>query len=215
MRYSTDAALRPLLADTALPVVASVLGPGEIAYQAMLKPLYELAGFVQPLLYPRHSFTVVSQREVERLAAYKTSVTEVLLGKLDAADKLSHLVPDEERALFLSAKSGLEAALSPLRAYVEGVDPSLTRTWSQTVYRAVSSLAKLEQRATKARVGQLGYSRLELRRLQNALLPRARLQERVSPFAHLFSRYGPELVEQLCSAGELGDFGHHVLQVEV
>jgi uncharacterized protein YllA (UPF0747 family) len=214
VRYSTDAALRPLLADATLPVVASVLGPGEIAYQGMLKPLYELYNLPQPVLYPRHSYTVVSQNEAERIKAYQTSVTEMLAEQVDSSEALTRLLPAAERDLFLSAQREIETALSPLRDYLEGVDPSLTRTWSQTVRRSVDSLRKLEQRATKARVGQLGFSKLELRLLQNALLPRARFQERVLPFAHFYSRHGPELVDLLFSAGELGDFGHHVLRLE-
>jgi bacillithiol biosynthesis cysteine-adding enzyme BshC len=213
VRYSTDAALRPLLADAALPVVASVLGPGEIAYQGMLKPLYELYGLPQPLLYPRHSYTIVSHSETDRLGAYNTSTADVLAGRLDPAETLAHLLPKAERKIFVSARDGVEDALLPLRSYLEGIDPSLTRTWSQTVRRSVESLAKLEQRAVRARVGQLGFSKLELRQIQNLLLPRGRLQERVLPFAHFYSRHGPELVDFMCSAGQLGDFRHHVIEV--
>jgi bacillithiol biosynthesis cysteine-adding enzyme BshC len=213
-QYSTDAALRPLLADAVLPVVASVLGPGETAYHGMLRPLYELYDLTQPLLYPRHSYTVVSQYETERLRAYQISATEVLAGQVDSAEILAGLVPTEERELFSSARDGINAALEPLRDHVGSVDPSLARTWSQTVQRSMDSLAKLEQRVTKARMGQLGFSKLELRRLQNALLPRSRLQERVLPFAHFYSQHGTELVDLLFSAGELGDFGHQVLSLE-
>jgi uncharacterized protein YllA (UPF0747 family) len=214
VRYSTDAALRPLLADAALPVVASVLGPGETAYQGMLKPLYELYGLPQPVLYPRHSYTIVSRHEAERIAAYRISTREVLGQSVDSTAVLANLVPAEERALFSSARSGVEGALGPLRGYLKDVDPSLTRTWEQTVQRSLWSLAKLEQRAARARMGQLGFSKLELRRIQNALLPRARLQERVLPFVHFYSQHGPELVELLLSTGELGAFGHYVLSLE-
>jgi uncharacterized protein YllA (UPF0747 family) len=168
----------------------------------------------QPVLYPRQSYTIVSPHEAERIEAYQLSATEVLAEQVDSAKVLAGLIPAQERELFSSAREGIEAALLPLRDHVAGVDPSLARTWSQTVQRSQDSLAKLEQRATKARMGQLGFSKLELRRLQNALLPRSRLQERVLPFAHFYSRHGPELVELLFSAGALGNFGHHVLSVE-
>lgn len=214
VQYSTDAALRPLLADTALPVVASVLGPGETAYQGMLKPLYDLYGLPQPLLYPRQSYTILSGHEADRIAAYNTSVTEILQEKLDTASLLTRLVPDDERELFQSAQSDIETALAPLRSYVEELDPSLGRTWSQTVFKSVNTLAKLEQRAAKARMARSGFSKLEMRRIQNALLPRGRLQERVLPFAHFYSQHGPDLLDLLFSAGKLGDFGHHVLEVE-
>ena len=35
-RYSSDAALRPILVDSIFPTVAHVLGPGEIAYRHIL-----------------------------------------------------------------------------------------------------------------------------------------------------------------------------------
>jgi hypothetical protein len=133
---------------------------------------------------------------------------------VDVAEAVTRLFPREEREQFVTARKGLEAALLPLRGYVKDVDPSLARTWCQTVRQSVYTLSKLEQRAIKARLAQLGYSKLELHRIQNALLPRARLQERVLPFAHFYSRHGPELVDRLYSAGQLGDFAHRVLEVE-
>jgi bacillithiol biosynthesis cysteine-adding enzyme BshC len=213
-RYSTDAALRPLFADAALPVVASVLGPGEMAYQAMLKPLYELFSLTQPLLFPRKSYTIVAAREADRLAHYRTDVSAVLGQELDLDAVLSDLVPDVERELFRSAHREVAGALSPLHAYLEGVDPSLIRTWTQTVAASQRSLDKLEQRAFKARMGQLGFSKKDLRGAQNALLPRGRLQERIFPLAHLLNGHGPGFIDNVFSAGALEDFGHHILMVE-
>jgi uncharacterized protein YllA (UPF0747 family) len=213
-RYSTDAALRPLFADAVLPVVASVLGPGETAYQAMLKPLYELFSLAQPLLFPRKSYTVVSGQEAERIARYKTDASAVLSQELDLDATLSSLVPDSERELFRVARREVEAALAPLCPYLEGVDPSMIRTWTQTVAASQRSLDKLEQRAFKARMGQLGFSKKDLRGVQNALLPRGRLQERVFPLAHLLNRYGPGFVDSVFSAGTLEDFSHHILTME-
>ena len=213
-RYSTDAALRPLLADAVLPVVASVLGPGETAYQAMLKPLYELFELPQPLLYPRQSYTIVTGREADRLAAYQTSPRDVLKEQLDLDVALGNLIPAEERALVDTARQGIEQALAPLGPYVEGIDPGLVRTWAQTVAHSTRSLGKLEQRAVKARARQLGFSKGDLRRLQNVLLPRGRLQERVLPLSHFMNRHGPGFIDVLFGAGELGDYHHHVVTLE-
>jgi uncharacterized protein YllA (UPF0747 family) len=210
-RYSTDAALRPLFADTMLPVVASVLGPGETAYHAMLRPLYELFELPQTLLFPRKSYTVVSGREADRLAAYRTSVLDVLTERLDADAVYRGLPPAEELALFASAQRGLEEALEPLRPYLEGIDPSLGKTWAQTLGNADRGLERLRDRAFKARLGQLGFSKGELRRLQNALLPRRRLQERVLPLPHFLNHYGMGFLDELMCAGELLSFDHQVL----
>jgi uncharacterized protein YllA (UPF0747 family) len=90
----------------------------------------------------------------------------------------------------------------------------MVRTWEQTVAHATRSMAKLEQRAVKARANQLGFSKGELRRLQNVLLPRGRLQERVLPLSHFMNQYGPGFMDVLFGAGELGDFRHHVVTIE-
>ena len=210
-RYSTDAALRPLFADAMLPVVASVLGPGETAYHAMLRPLYELFELPQTLLFPRKSYTVVSGRESERLAAYGTSVLDVLTERLDADAVYRDLPPANEQALFANAQRGLAEALEPLRPYLEGIDPSLGKTWEQTLGNADRGLERLRDRAFKARLGQLGFSKGELRRLQNALLPRQRPQERVLPLPHFLNRHGMGFLDDLMSAGELLSFDHQVL----
>jgi uncharacterized protein YllA (UPF0747 family) len=148
------------------------------------------------------------------LARYKTDVSAVLSQELDLDAVLGSLVPDSERELFRAAHLGVEASLSTLRAYLEGLDPSLIRTWTQTVAASQRSLDKLEQRAFKARMGQLGFSKRDLRGMQNALLPRGRLQERIFPLAHFVNRHGPGFVDLGYAAGALEDFGHHVLVVE-
>jgi uncharacterized protein YllA (UPF0747 family) len=76
------------------------------------------------------------------------------------------------------------------------------------------SLDKLEDRAIKARMSQERFSKQRLRALLNALLPRGRLQERVFPLPHFLDRFGMEFLEEVFRAGDLSDFGHHVLTLE-
>ena len=213
--YSTDAALRSLFADTMLPIVASVLGPGEIAYQAMLKPLYDLFDLPQPLLFPRESYTILDAREAERITQYQTSASAILTGQLDTDAVFGDLTPALEWAdAFDTARQGLKETLSPLRAYVEEIDPSLGRSWEHTLNNAMRGMDKLEQRAMKAHLSQLSFSRGELRALRNTLLPRNRLQERIFPLPHFINRHGIGFIDAIFSAGDLSDFSHHVLTLE-
>jgi hypothetical protein len=63
-------------------------------------------------------------------------------------------------------------------------------------------------------MSQLGFSKGELRRLGNALLPRGRLQERVLPWSHLSLCYGLGLLDRLYEAGDLLDWNHTVFTAE-
>ncbi len=213
--YSTDVALRPLFADTVLPIVASVLGPGEIAYHAMLKPLYERFSLPQPLYYPRRGHTVVTGREAKRLDDYQTGVSEILKEELDSDAVFQDLIPDAGAMdQFDQARAQIEAAFAPLQSYVEEIDPNLAKAWSYGLSNALRGLDNLEQGTVKAKMSQMGFSRGELRRLSNIILPRERLQERVFPLPWFLHRHGSDFIEAIFSAGEIDDFSHHILVLE-
>jgi len=213
-RYSTDAALRPLFADSILPVIADILGPGEVAYHASLKPLYDLWALPQPVLFPRKSYTVAGQREIETLMRYGTSVEEIIAGRLDLDSTLRKVIPSSDFEMFSSARCHVDSAYVGLRAYLEQLDPSLAQTWARSRTGSLHYLDKLEQRALRARLSQLGLSKKQLHTLRNTLLPRGRLQERVFPLPHYLARYGLRFTQQLLDSGELTDFSHHVLVLE-
>jgi len=210
-RFSADAALRPLVADGILPVLASVLGPGELGYQAMLAPLYDLLGLAQPVAYPRQSYTLVSTTEADRLDAYGTNVRELLVAGQDPSDATDGLATAEHRRLFGRARELVEEAYAPLRDYVAAQDPNLAKTWESTLGSALRSLEKLDDRALKAALSQRGLSKGELRSLRNLVLPRERLQERVYPLAWHLARHGLGWLDALMGWGELGSWHHQIV----
>lgn len=212
-RYSTDAALRPLFADAMLPVVADVLGPGETAYHAMLKPLYELFAIPQPLIFPRRSYTFISAHDAERLALYRVDVEQVLTGRVDTDEAFAALMPPHERAQFDRARRGIADALAPLRPYLEDLDPGLGKTWAQTLAGAMRSLDKLQKRAMRAKMSRAGLSRRELRALQNLILPRGRLQERVLPLAHFLCRHGRHFMDAILADWEPTEHVHRAIEL--
>jgi len=213
-RFSADAALRPILADGILPALASVLGPGELAYQAMLGPLYELLGVAQPVAYPRQSYTLVTAEEAGRLAAYGTSARELLAAGQDPSDATDSLATAEHRQLFGRARELVEQAYAPLRDYVAAQDPNLAKTWESTLGSALRALEKLDDRALKAALSQRGLSKGELRALRNLILPRERLQERVYPLAWHLARHGPGWLDAMMGWGELGTWDHRIVTWE-
>ena len=116
-------ALRPLLADALLPVIASVLGPGEIAYQAMLKPLYNLFSLVQPIVFPRESFTVITHAEADLISRFKTSASAILSGEFSSTEAKRALAPSDLEKGFAGARDAITADLAPLFPLVEALDP--------------------------------------------------------------------------------------------
>ncbi len=213
-RYSADVALRPLLSDTLLPSVASVLGPGEIAYHAMLKPLYRLFRLPQPVLFPRKSYTVLAQKEADLIARYGTSVAAILSRTFNAKQALHELAPKELKSRFSTARETTVQAFVPLRALLGEIDPSLEKRWEKARTSSLHNINRLENRAIRAELAKRGLGAWELQQVCNALLPRGRPQERVFPLPYFINRYGPEFVDRLFSMGRVDDFSHHVITLE-
>ncbi len=213
-RYSPDVALRPLLVDYLFPTAAHVLGPGEITYHAMLKSLYQLFELSQPLLFPRKSYTVLSQAESELLCDYHIDAAAVITGQLDVGDAFNKLVPAADRMPFVRCRREIASALTPLLSYVEKIDPNLSRTWSQTSAAAMRGVDKLEARALKTQMSKRGLTKGKLQQLRNLLLPKGRLQERIFSLAHFINHYGLTFSEQIFDQGALDDFAHHIVVIE-
>jgi bacillithiol biosynthesis cysteine-adding enzyme BshC len=209
--FSADAALRPVLQDTLLPTAASVLGPGEMAYQAMLKPLYELFGVPQPLLVPRLTLTVMTDVEAESLARLGLSYPEITSPGLDVMAVLRNAVPPPERELFAAAERSLAQALEPVSRRAVSLDPNLRAAAGRTQEAVSRALSRLEGRAYRALLSQRGFSARTLVSLRAALFPRGSLQERVFPLPFLLQRHGPEITDEILSVGDPADFRHHVV----
>ena len=61
-KISLNVISRPLFQDMALPVLATVCGPGEVSYFSQLKEVYDIFGLKQPVIYPRFSATIVESK---------------------------------------------------------------------------------------------------------------------------------------------------------
>ena len=196
--------IRPVFADATLPV-ADVLGPGEIAYHAMLRPLHRLLAVPQPVLFPRPHYTILSSGEKDAWQRYGANPRDVLTGTFDLGETMEQLVAGEDAEEFAAARTGLTAALEPLLRSVSAVDPGLERTWAGTLKKAEQALTKLEQRTHRARLSRSGLRRQWLHSLRNHIMPRGRLQERTLPLPHFLNHYGLGFVERLLSAATSTD----------
>ena len=197
---STDATLRPVLADLALPSVATVLGPGEVAYQAMLRGIYQLFGVPQPLVVPRQSYTVVPAAAAATLTQFDLVPTQIVGPEFSVSAAFNAAVPAGERARFAYLRGELHDLWAPLERQVTATDPNLAHTWRRSLGHAERAVDRLEERATRALMSRRGAGRGELQRLRDLVWPRGRPQERVLPAAHFLARYGPAFVPALLAA---------------
>jgi len=211
--YSADAALRPVLADTLFPTVASVLGPGEIAYHAQLRPVYARLRVPQPVFVPRHGYTLLSAEEADLLERLAISQSAALAAGFDPQPALDALIPDDVRGAFADARDRVRDGLAELLPIVHGADPGLEARWRQVADRAARELGQLEDRVGRAKLARVGISAKGVRALLASLRPGGQLQERAISLVYFLARFGIQWLHRLPGADQPDRFSHYVVTI--
>ena len=210
--FSPGAALRPVLQDAVLPVVATLGGPSELAYLWQIIPVYEALGVTPSRCAPRISATFVEEKVMR--AARKAGLGPErlfeagrLLGTYDTeADRDPAIDNIEERAAGLLGEIDRAAGefLPP------GTPPRWLRRSASTIRSAVDRLAaQLHEEKRKA----AGLDRSRLEKIASALLPGGIPQERSANIVEFLNLHGPEFVRLSVEALDPASGRHQVVLV--
>ncbi len=200
-RYSPSAALRPVLESWLLPVGATVLGPGEIAYWSQIGPLFELLGVPMPIVQPRDSWSVIERRIARLLEKTGVSADELGDGGTAAtAGVVERSRPRSVEEALLKVEDRVEEAFGALEqavaADLPGLRSAVGKSRSQS-FAALASLRKSLDRMTRDREGAtLG----QLQRAAANLYPDGNPQERALAVWVYLARHGDEFLDAVRAA---------------
>lgn len=213
-RFSANVALRPLAQDTLLPTAVYVAGPGEVAYFAQLKGLYEWAGMPMPIIYPRVSATFVEKRIRRVLDKYDVDVTR-LSGDVNQVvrDVVLANVEVDVDAAFADAEREIGDAMERLRPLVEKIDASLGKTVEATRAGLVKQIEGLKGRTIRSARRQQDQIAEAIQRASNHLFPAGNLQERMASPLYLMAKYGPDLPLRWISELSSETTEHQVVEI--
>ncbi len=194
-RFSGGAALRPICQDAALPIVATIAGPSELAYLWQIEPVAARVGVRSSARHPRISATFVGPAVARAMAAAQMGARE-LFGPGDPSRAAEGVQPPDPRA------ADIERAGSDLLARIDALAPPGDPRWLRTSREAIATaIARITARLGEERLAEQGRTRERLEKITAALLPDGKLQERVVNPYQFLNLYGPdfarEAVEQL------------------
>jgi len=213
VKYSPDAALRPLLSDTLLPTLAHVVGPSELAYHAMLQPIYQRLGIQQPIVAPRFSATLLQKTDLDLLEAFDLHLEDLIHPRQRIQDAVAAKVSPELRTAFAKVQAELATAMRPLAAPLEALEPGLVTRWRQTCDQVQHQLERLEARVLRVELGHRGLSVRMLQRIAELVFPGQQLQERGLSFFHFAGSYGIQWIDDLLTLKTDDRFGHYVISL--
>lgn len=184
-RFSPNVALRCIVQQHLFPAAAYVAGPGEIAYWAQLKPLFEHFGEHMPVVYPRARAVITDLKLNKLLRKHGLAVDDL------------YQDPDALLERSLSAGSG-GAVVNRFKTYrieIENAVEKLQREMSvgdmtaQLRERILGELDRYERGLLRADEMALQTTKQRLLRLCNSLAPARRPQERFyNVFSFLFEQ---------------------------
>lgn len=189
---SPNVLLRPVVESAVLPVVASVLGPGEIGYFAQLPAFFEAHDLRIPVAHPRTSITVLEGKVEKVLAKFGLAPDDLERPHHELAGEIAREeMPPEVRDALAGIRGAIGQGSARLVQAARDLDPTLKGPVDHARNAAFSAFQEAEKKILQAvkREDEIALSQLEKARVH--LRPLGKPQERVlNPFYYLV-RYGP------------------------
>ncbi|CAM4145004.1 bacillithiol biosynthesis cysteine-adding enzyme BshC [Paenibacillus alkaliterrae] len=211
-QLSNNVLTRPLMQDYLFPVLAAVLGPGEIAYWALTGEAFRILGMEMPIVVPRMSYTLVEGTVAKHLDKYELTFEDVMerfeerKGKwLKLQDGLSI-----ERQ-FAEARQSFETLYKPLLELAAGVQPSLSKLGDTNLQKIVEQINYMGSKTVDAFNKQFEASIRQLDRIHLSIKPQGKPQERVLNMTAYWNRYQLIWLEKLLEAPYHRTGGHEIV----
>ncbi|WP_419872869.1 bacillithiol biosynthesis cysteine-adding enzyme BshC [Candidatus Pristimantibacillus sp. PTI5] len=211
-QLSNNVLTRPLMQDYLFPVLAAVLGPGEIAYWALTGEAFRTLGMEMPIIVPRMSYTLIEGTVAKHMGKYELSFEDVMVrfeerkGKwLKEQDGLSI----EEQ--FEDARQTFEQMYKPLLELATSVQPSLAKLGDTNLQKIVEQINYMSTKTVDAFNKQFEASTRQLDRIHHSVKPNGKPQERVMNMTAYWNRYSLSWLEKLLEAPYNRTGGHEIV----
>ena len=188
--FSPNAALRPVLQDGVLPVVATIAGPSELVYLWQIQPIFEVAGVSPSLLMPRVSATFVEDKI--RKAAEKAGLGRERIFEAEHRLKDQLAQASEDPQVVTVQKKGEELR----EAVGNATGPNPSRALERNRRAIAAQIEKLVRRLSEEKLEEKGLGRRRREKISQSLLPGGKPQERVVNVIQYLNLYGADFVRR-------------------
>jgi bacillithiol synthase len=197
---SPGAALRPVLQQIALPAVAYIGGPGELAYHQFIPPIYHAAGVTAPTLIARCSLTIAPSWITRGVSAWDKTLDDLV------SDVAKNAAPSAPHTT-TSAIAAYDETLQQLIGAQQTAKPPLARRYASAATRLQREKLRLQHSLQRYELHERGLTAWPL--MRDYVLPRQLKQERVMSLFQVLWQYGPGIVHQYVAAAARTAAGQH------
>jgi bacillithiol biosynthesis cysteine-adding enzyme BshC len=212
--FSPNVILRPICQDTILPTAVYIGGPGEIAYFAQLKPVYELFDVPMPIIYPRASVTILEERLEKIIEKYQIDVADFFSDSDLLIRRISNQISEVKvDTIFPSTQQRISEVLTELQFGLTQIDPTLLGALEHTKQKIAAILDQLKSRTTSAQQRKNEIALSQIQKVANHLTPNGNFQERELSIVYFINKYGMEFTRWLNDEVKIDRFEHQILHL--
>ncbi|WDV07684.1 MULTISPECIES: bacillithiol biosynthesis cysteine-adding enzyme BshC [Lysinibacillus] len=198
-RLSNNVVTRPLMQEMALPVLAFVGGPGELAYWATLKNAFKVLDLQMPIFAPRLHITIVTRHVEQLLREHQLTVSDVWEGKaLQLKERFIADVQDSEaKRQIHDMQQLLTEKYEELASYLEKQQLHLDKILEKNQENHAKQFDYLQQKIEQTVLSKHETTIRKFTTLQNELYPNDGFQERTYNPYQYFNEFGPMLITEM------------------
>ena len=212
--FSPNVLLRPIYQDALLPTVAYVGGPGEIAYFAQMRDVYDAFHLPMPVIFPRQTMTILEGKIERILTKYGLEIPD-LWRRADeiVSETAKKKIPEPLAEALAGAGTRIRQEFDSIRKEVSAFDPTLGKSADLAQSKLNLQLRFLETKINRASAKKNEIEVRQLRKAVTHLYPNHRLQERVLNLVPFLLRYGYDFMARLNEAVDLDEVDHRIISV--
>ncbi|WP_433957706.1 bacillithiol biosynthesis cysteine-adding enzyme BshC [Cytobacillus horneckiae] len=214
-KLSNNVVTRPLTQEWLFPTLAFIAGPGEIAYWAELKEVFNRFSMKMPPLVPRLNFTIVERAVDSDMRELGLDLTSTLIhGTEEKKQMFLNSIRNSERdEIFNRMREKLEAEYQLLEANTvkedKGLLPLLEKNKAILFNHIQFMSEKFDQTAQQKHETIIS----KFTRIESSLKPNGSPQERVWNGLYYLNLYGMEFYSQLLEHSWSFDGTHKVIKI--
>ncbi|SEN29430.1 bacillithiol biosynthesis cysteine-adding enzyme BshC [Mesobacillus persicus] len=214
-RLSNNVVTRPLMQEWLFPTIAFIGGPGEIAYWAELKLVFEHFGLKIPPLVPRLNITLLDRSIETDIDELNLNLQEILESGTSKYElKFIESLKDRElEELFVETKDQLLNQYKMIREKTEQLDKVLLPLLEKNEQILLNQIEFMEKKIHESVCRKHDDVLRKFGRVENALRPNGSPQERIwNPYFFL-NKYGLDFFSELLSLPFSFDGTHKVIKI--
>jgi len=213
-QLSPNALLRPVVQDSILPNVASILGPAEAAYIAQSEVLYSRLLGRMPVAVPRAGFTILDGLSRKRMERYGISLGDFFHGREALRECMAAaLIPPDLTTRLHETLVDIDAAVERLRARLLDFDPTLEKALATSARKIRHQAAKIQAKTGRETMLRDERASRDAASLYGLIYPERHLQERLYSILPFLAKHGLDLPDRIYESIQLDCADHRLLVV--